>query len=127
MLVNKQFDVISLIFTLSAIAPEQHKVALSKLRSLLRPGEGVLIFRDYADGDLAQHRFKNRSKIRELYFVRQDGTLSYFFDEEEVEKTAKEAGLHTMCTRRVNRRIENRKEVKTMHRVFMQAESKQPF
>lgn len=39
----------------------------------------ILIFRDYADGDMAQIRFHDDNKIQDNQFIRSDGTQSYFF------------------------------------------------
>jgi methyltransferase-like protein 6 len=39
----------------------------------------IIIFRDYSANDAAQLRFKEDRKIEDRLFVRQDGTLSYFF------------------------------------------------
>lgn len=114
-------DFATMIFVLSAVPPQLQYAGLVNIVSILKPG-GRLLFRDYAAGDLAQSRFKSRSRIAENYFVRQDRTLSYFFDEAGLRKVMNEAGLEEVCIRRVPRRIENRKEGVVMERVFLQAE-----
>ncbi|GAA6008672.1 hypothetical protein JCM11491_003390 [Sporobolomyces phaffii] len=51
-----QFDIVSHIFVLSALAPRNHAAAVKTLIGLLAPG-GTLLFRDYALHDEAQLRF----------------------------------------------------------------------
>lgn len=113
-------DFVTLIFVLSAVPPEQQLAGISNLFALLKPG-GKLLFRDYATGDMAQARFASRSRIAENYFVRQDSTLSYFFDEDRLHSLMTEAGFEREEMRRVDRVITNRKENLEMHRVFLQA------
>lgn len=114
-------DFCTLVFVLSAVPPDNQLSAIKHLAQLLKPG-GRLLFRDYATGDMAEKRFASRSKIHDNYFVRQDETLSYFFDEHRLRSLASEAGLEEDYIRRVSRVITNRKEKKDMHRVFLQAE-----
>ena len=49
-------DFATLIFALSALAPEAMPAALSNVAATLKRGEGRVLFRDYARGDLAQVR-----------------------------------------------------------------------
>ncbi|GAA5960375.1 hypothetical protein JCM3765_007491 [Sporobolomyces pararoseus] len=51
-----QFDIVSHVFVLSALAPRNHAAAVKTLIGLLAPG-GTLLFRDYALHDEAQLRF----------------------------------------------------------------------
>lgn len=118
-------DFCTLIFVLSAVPPDRQLSGLKNLFSLLRPG-GRILFRDYAIGDMAQSRFASRSRIEDNYFVRQDSTLSYFFDEERVHHLMTSAGFEKGYMRRINRVIKNRKENLEMHRVFLQAEYIRP-
>lgn len=118
-------DICVLVFVLSAIPPEKHLNALRNLFILLKPG-GKLLFRDYATGDLAQTRFSTRSRIDDNYFVRQDRTLSFFFDEQNVRLLATEAGFEELYVKRVSRLLENRKRKLRMDRVFLQAEFVKP-
>lgn len=118
---NGGADFVTLIFVLSAVPPQLQQAGVSHLCRLLKPG-GRLLFRDYATGDLAQTRFKSRNRIESNYFVRQDSTLSYFFDENRLTHLMSQAGLVPLYVRRVHRVIENRKETVKMERVFLQGE-----
>ncbi|GAA5994768.1 hypothetical protein JCM5350_007987 [Sporobolomyces pararoseus] len=51
-----QFDIVSHVFVLSALAPRNHAAAVKTLIGLLAPG-GTLLLRDYALHDEAQLRF----------------------------------------------------------------------
>lgn len=113
-------DYCMLIFVLSSVPPEQQLAGLRNLFALLKPG-GKLLFRDYASGDMAQKRFASRNMISDNYFVRQDSTLSYFFNEDALHNLLTRAGFEKDYMRRVNRTITNRKENLEMHRVFLQA------
>lgn len=76
-------DVIILIFIYSALEPRQWEQAVRNVWTALRPG-GVILFRDYGRGDLAQVRFKKHRYLEENFYVRGDGTRVYFFDEDEL-------------------------------------------
>jgi len=82
---ENSLDVIVSIFCLSALHPTQMPETVDHLLSLLKPG-GIILFRDYGRYDMAQLRFKEKSCVGENLYRRGDGTLSYFFSEEDVEK-----------------------------------------
>lgn len=50
-------DIAMLCFVLSAVAPQSQSKFLAHVRAALKQS-GLLLFRDYADGDLAQRRFR---------------------------------------------------------------------
>ena len=50
-------DIAMLCFVLSAVAPQSQSKFLAHVRAALKHS-GLLLFRDYADGDLAQKRFR---------------------------------------------------------------------
>ncbi|TID27814.1 actin binding protein [Venturia nashicola] len=78
-------DVVIMIFIFSALAPTQWEQALRNIWHVLKPG-GVVLFRDYGNGDLAQVRFKKGRWMEENFYVRGDGTRVYFFEEEELKR-----------------------------------------
>ena len=78
-------DVVLLIFIFSALSRTQWKQAVHNIWQALKPG-GVVCFRDYGRGDLAQVRFKKERWLDENFYARGDGTRVYFFEEEELRE-----------------------------------------
>eukprot|EP00127_Corallochytrium_limacisporum_P005116 Clim_evm22s199 gene=Clim_evmTU22s199 len=113
-------DLATLIFTLSAVPPECMAQALKNVAACMKVG-GVVIFRDYGDMDMAMLRFKPGQMIDQNYYVRSDGTFSYFFTLERLADLMAEAGLVPVePPQMVERLVENRKEEKSMERTFAQ-------
>ena len=102
-----------------------------KIYDQLKPG-AVLYFRDYGRYDLAQLRFaqKKVSKLGENFYVRGDKTRAYYFTEEEVKDLfcSMEGVKGFECIECSNhyRVVENKKDNKTMHRVWVQAKFRKP-
>lgn len=67
-------NIVTLIFVLSAIHPDNFTKVLANLYEVLKPG-GLVLFRDYGLYDMAQLRFKPGHKIANNLYMRQDGTL----------------------------------------------------
>jgi hypothetical protein len=57
--------------------------ALANIAATLVPGSGRVLFRDYAEGDLAQLRLEGQGAklISRGFYARGDGTCCYYFDE----------------------------------------------
>eukprot|EP01112_Ceratiomyxa_fruticulosa_P019937 TRINITY_DN6653_c0_g1_i2.p1 TRINITY_DN6653_c0_g1~~TRINITY_DN6653_c0_g1_i2.p1 ORF type:complete len:306 (+),score=65.67 TRINITY_DN6653_c0_g1_i2:358-1275(+) len=135
-------DISMLIFVLSAIPPQNMQGVVNRLYSVLKVG-GIVIFRDYARDDLAQKRFAGENQdessqsgseksskpgkiktIGENFYVRKDGTAAYFFDLDSCAKMFESAGFKVLQNITVKKEVVNRKQQKSMERVFIQGKYK---
>lgn len=112
-------DVCTMIFVLSAIHPDRFMDVVQNLWKLLKPG-GLLLFRDYGLYDMAQLRFKPGHKIAENHYMRQDGTRSYYFSEQELAELLTSNGFEVLSNNYVHRRTLNLKEGIDVPRIFLQ-------
>ncbi len=110
-----------LMFVLSAIMPESHFAVLTKIYNAMKEG-GILYFRDYGRYDMAQIRFsqKKKNKIEDNLYIRFDKTLAFFFDQKEIEDLFIKVGFKVLESKMICRLIENRKDNKKMHRLWLQ-------
>lgn len=120
---KESMDFVTTIFTLSALKPELLKKTVTNLTAFLKPG-GTFLFRDYAKYDLTQLRFKSKSFLSDNYYMRSDGTTSYFFTEEIVDELFTAAGLEKVQLVRDNRMLVNRQKSLRMCRCWVQAKYK---
>jgi methyltransferase-like protein 6 len=118
-------DIITMIFVLSAIHPDNFQQVAITLFKLLKPG-GVLLFRDYGQYDMAQLRFKAGNKIADNFYVRQDGTRSYFFTLEDTKNMFESAGFEVLQNSFIERRTINKKENINVQRWFLQGKYRKP-
>ncbi|KAJ1726572.1 hypothetical protein LPJ61_005094 [Coemansia biformis] len=119
-------DIVSAIFVLSALPPEKQAAAVANIAEILKPGGRVLI-RDYGQYDLAQLRFKPGHKLEDNLYVRQDGTLSYYFSTERMrELFVEHAGLVELENDYTLKRLVNAKKDIDAGRVFVQAKFQAP-
>lgn len=117
-------DFVTCIFVLSAIPPDRHLQVLQQFSTLLKPG-GCICFRDYSVGDLAQQRFQKAKEVPKLedhLYVRQDGTMSYFFSLEYMQRLVESAvgDLDIEVLEVVERRTTNVKRGLDEARYFLQ-------
>lgn len=70
--------------------------------------------------DLAQLRFAKTSKLGPSWYVRQDGTRSYFFTLAELSDLLVGAGFEILEAQTVRKLVVNRKEKSEMSRRFVQ-------
>ena len=120
---NNSVDIVSLIFVLSAIRPSMFGKVIENLQRVLKPG-GLLIFRDYAINDMAMFRFKQGTKIDDRHYLRQDGTTTYFFTQEQMQEMVQSAGFTVHLNEYVERRTVNKKEDLDVPRIFLQGKYK---
>ncbi|XP_050507065.1 tRNA N(3)-methylcytidine methyltransferase METTL6 [Diabrotica virgifera virgifera] len=118
-------DITTLIFVLSAVHPEKFKDTLRRVKALLKPG-GLLLFRDYGLYDMAQLRFKVGHKISDNFYMRQDGTRSYFFSTEFMKRLLEECGYEIVLNTYIHRRTVNKKENIDVPRIFVQCKARKP-
>lgn len=118
-------DMILCIFVFSAIHPSKHALVFSKIFNLLKPN-GTLLFRDYAEYDLSELRFKKGHCLGHHRYVRGDGTQVYFFAKQEVEALSLNTGfVIEQCA--VDRRLlVNRLRKLKMYRMWIQAKLTKP-
>lgn len=113
-------DVTTLIFVLSAVHPDKMRQALQNIHRILKPG-GVVLFRDYGLYDHAMLRFKSGNKLGDNFYVRQDGTRSYFFSKEFLAELFENVGFKSITNDYVLRETVNKKEGLCVPRVFLQS------
>ncbi|XP_069762716.1 tRNA N(3)-methylcytidine methyltransferase METTL6 isoform X2 [Narcine bancroftii] len=116
-------DVAMLIFVLSAIHPEKMQLALENIYKILKPG-GCILFRDYGLYDHAMLRFKSGHKLGPNFYVRQDGTRSFYFSDEYVAQLLTSAGYEILVNEYIFRETINKKEGLCVPRVFLQCKFK---
>ncbi|XP_068223050.1 tRNA N(3)-methylcytidine methyltransferase METTL6 [Palaemon carinicauda] len=123
--VGEAVDIVSMIFVLSAIHPSKFSNTIQNIYKCLLPG-GMVLIRDYAIYDMAMLRFGPGSKLADRFYVRQDGTRSYYFTEEEVKDLFEGAGFQLASNSYVTRQTINKKEGIDAQRIFIQAKFVKP-
>ncbi|RVW88148.1 O-methyltransferase 3 [Vitis vinifera] len=141
-------DFVTLIFTLSAVSLHRMPTAIRECFSVLKPG-GLLLFRDYGLYDMTMLRFEPEKRVGFREYMRSDGTRSYFFCMDTVRDLFTGSGftrllankrstkchycllmlIHTLqleleycCVKSTNRR-----NGKSMHRVWVHGKFQKPF
>ncbi|KAH7642169.1 methyltransferase-like protein [Dermatophagoides farinae] len=114
-LIPQSLDIITMIFVLSAIDPKCQKQVILNMIPYLKPN-GIILFRDYGQYDMAQIRFNKGRCIKDRFYVRGDGTRAYFFEENEVDLIFTETKILTKINLHVDRRLQvNRANKKKMY------------
>ncbi|KAI9490595.1 methyltransferase like 6 [Zychaea mexicana] len=120
-------DLVSALFVFSAIPGEKMADAIRNIYRVLKPG-GYILFRDYGLYDEAQVKFSKASdkKLDQNLYVRQDGTLSYFFSEEDLASRFEAEGFKTVVNGYIYRETTNRRLELNVDRIFVQAKFQKP-
>jgi len=117
-------DACTMVFILSATSPGwKMMAALANVSQALMPGTGCIFFRDYSCGDLAHCRRQavgKQQKISEGFYARGDGTLAFYFSEENAKRLFEAAGFRCERLETVSRTKTNRKTGLSMERKFIQ-------
>ncbi|CAH1760960.1 3652_t:CDS:2 [Entrophospora sp. SA101] len=122
-IINDKIDIVSAIFVFSAMPPENHLNVIKNIAEVTKPGS-VVCFRDYALYDETQLKFSNSksNKLQDNLYVRQDGTLSYFFSKKYLKETFESNSLFkNIDMEYVYRETINRAKSLCVERRFLQA------
>eukprot|EP00924_Labyrinthula_sp_SR-Ha-C_P005624 snap_masked-scaffold_14-processed-gene-0.25-mRNA-1 protein AED:0.09 eAED:0.09 QI:0/0/0/1/1/1/2/0/246 len=108
----------------SAVDPKNMELAIKNVLEKIKVN-GYIIFRDYAQGDLAEKRFLEKEKTQQIslhQYVRYDGTKSFFFSLSGVERLfVVQCGMKKIFCEYSDRVVKNRSQNKTMKRKFITA------
>ena len=85
-------DLVLCFFVLSAIPPSVQGLVIRKLARALKVG-GKLLIRDYGRYDEAQLRFSRNNRLADNHYVRSDGTLSYYFDLDDLDSLCSQGNI----------------------------------
>ncbi len=66
-------------------------------------------------------RFKPGHKLQDNFYVRQDGTFSYYFTTEFIQELFEKQGFELVENNYIHKRVVNRKKELNMDRLFVQS------
>ena len=115
-IINYNVKIILCIFTLSAIVPSSHLKCLKNIASIMN-NNTYFLFRDYAKYDSTM--FRHKIKYTDNFYMRQDGTYAYYFDEDYLTSLVAAAGLTIIELKYATISSINRKKQSTLKRVFI--------
>lgn len=83
---------------------------MQKISDWMKPGS-FLYFRDYGRYDFGQLNLssKGNRKIRENFYMKNDGVCVYYFDKEEIEAMFEKVGLVKVKSNNLCKLLQNRK------------------
>lgn len=121
--IEVQVDIVTAVFVLSAIHPDNFVNTIKNIYRVLKPG-GFVLIRDYGLYDMTQIRFKPGHKISDNFYMRQDGTRSYFFKNNELRHLFLKENFEEIACSYIKSRTVNIKESVDVPRTFVQAKFK---
>ncbi|EGG14249.1 methyltransferase type 12 domain-containing protein [Cavenderia fasciculata] len=124
---DNSIDLMMMVFVLSAISFERMDQVISTLFKALKPG-GIIYVRDYGLYDMTQLRFlaKKGRKLDQNFYLRSDGTRTYFFTTEVLQGLFEKAGFTTLVNKYDTRELRNRKRMISMYRVWIRGKFMKP-
>ncbi|VDM64061.1 unnamed protein product [Angiostrongylus costaricensis] len=117
---SEKADLATMIFVLSSIHPDKHKIAIRNMCKYVKIG-GSVVVRDYAINDYAMIRFGHGAKLFDRFYVRQDGTRAFYFRLEELVDLFEAAGFRCVRKEYLHRQTVNHQKQLSVPRVFVQA------
>ena len=118
-----QADVATLLFCLSAVAPDHHVAAARHAAQALRPN-GVLVLRDYGRYDQAELQLavQRGKRLAPGYYVKHDQTKCYYFSTQDLRRLfVEQLGLEELENGYIQRQYVNRGDGTRRRRVWVQA------
>ncbi|CAG8478172.1 2008_t:CDS:2 [Paraglomus occultum] len=114
-------DLVSAIFVFSAIPPEKHADTLRNIKKVSNLDLARNL--DYGIYDAAQLKFSSAKnhKLEENLYIRQDGTMSYFFSIEYLKTLFESEGFKTISAEFIQRETTNQAKHLSVDRLFVQA------
>ncbi|KAK8514221.1 hypothetical protein V6N13_063123 [Hibiscus sabdariffa] len=104
-----------------AISPYRMPWILQNVKRVLKP-DGYVLLRDYAIGDFAQVKLENKNQmISDGFYVRGDGTCSFYFSEDFLSTLFFQAGFRTVDISTYCKQIKNCHKNITMDRRWIRA------
>lgn len=106
---------------LSAVSPRKMPLILQNIKKVIKPN-GYVLLRDYAVGDFAQVKLQNKDQmIGEDFYVRGDGTCSFYFSEDFLSTLFLNVGFNTVDLNTYCREVYNRSRNIMMDRRWIRA------
>eukprot|EP00730_Choanoeca_flexa_P012949 TRINITY_DN4800_c0_g1_i1.p1 TRINITY_DN4800_c0_g1~~TRINITY_DN4800_c0_g1_i1.p1 ORF type:complete len:261 (+),score=43.72 TRINITY_DN4800_c0_g1_i1:152-934(+) len=112
-------DFITAFFVFSALSLAQMETALTSMIKVIKPG-GLVLLRDYGVNDHSMVRFKKGHKLGDRFYMRQDGTRTYFLTLDETREMFEKHGFEVDRLGYLARRTVNEKEAIDVARCFVQ-------